>query len=537
MKDYKKQLIILFLLIFTGIFIESCEKENENLHNETINEQSNNTNPYKVKWVSGQEISNNKPLFLKIGKLKSQSNLAGRNGDSLPNLNYEFYIDIENVKYIENTDGTFHSYTFRIVRDSTSAVLENLVLSKSDSSDYSADIITYDVTSAEKDKLANGEYVDLSEKINYFSLDTESNEDIGKELHIVFDFDNVNVQCFAPITVESGATGWDDETYEAVPCPWENGGGGNDNGNGDPGNTGGGNTGGGNNGDPGDPGNGGPTGNGGTGNNGSTSTSPIACRGGGDCPEEFNPELQDFIQGLNTEQIAWWLNPENEGIVDEIEEFFNENGFTPENEEIVQEVIDACINNTPIVVGPDIPIINLEEYLNCFNTSQNAIVTIYADQPSPNYPNIPISASDGVGHSFISIEQGNHNVSFGFYPSDGVGYLDPTDGIMGNDQNHGFDVSVSISVSPQTLQTLITHSLSFAVAQYDLQDTNCTDFAITAGNIVGFDIPKSECTSSYVVGNGATPGKFGDYLRNMALPNGATPDRDGGTTPPNNGCD
>jgi len=107
---------------------------------------------------------------------------------------------------------------------------------------------------------------------------------------------------------------------------------------------------------------------------------------------------------------------------------------------------------------------------------------------------------------------------------------------MGDNQNYAFHVSVTNSVSGNVLSNLITLSLNYASAEYELQVQNCTNFAIAVANTVGFNIPESECIGSYGVGQGATPGKFGAYLKNMNLPNGATRNNDVGTSPPNNEC-
>lgn len=191
---------------------------------------------------------------------------------------------------------------------------------------------------------------------------------------------------------------------------------------------------------------------------------------------------------------------------------------------------------TIVANAPDTPIQNMEAHLDCFDTSQNATVTIYADQPNPNNPNLDHYMFN-VGHSFITIQQGEHNVSYGFYPAEGVGYFDATDGVMGNNENYAYDVSVTINISGSTLQNLITHSISYSNSDYDLTDSNCTSFAISSSNLIGLNVPLSECIGLYGLGNtGATPAAFGNYLRNMDLPEGATRNTSGGTSPNDNGC-
>ena len=189
---------------------------------------------------------------------------------------------------------------------------------------------------------------------------------------------------------------------------------------------------------------------------------------------------------------------------------------------------DVAINETDDVVdSPDDPIEDMECYLECFDTEAEAKVTIYADQPNPDNPNLDHWMGD-VGHAFITIEQGGNRVTYGFYPASGWGLLDSVDGVMGDDQNHEFHVSATISVSGETLNTLITHSISFANSNYDLQGSNCTSFAVSSANIVGFNIPISACIGSYSGMSGATPAQLGNYMRTMELPDGATRNTDGG---------
>ncbi|MFY0631966.1 MAG: hypothetical protein JXR05_16515 [Flavobacteriaceae bacterium] len=197
---------------------------------------------------------------------------------------------------------------------------------------------------------------------------------------------------------------------------------------------------------------------------------------------------------------------------------------------------DSSENAPPFVDSPDDPIENMEEYLDCFDSTQGAKVTIYAEQPDPENPNRDIWMGD-VGHSFISIEQNGHIVTFGFYPASGIGLLSNTTGTMGNDQNHNYHVSASINISASILNTLLNHSISFSNSDYNLQNINCTSFAISSANIIGLNIPLSECIGNYGIGlSGASPARLGEYMRDMDLPNGSTRNTDGGDSPSNNGC-
>lgn len=64
-------------------------------------------------------------------------------------------------------------------------------------------------------------------------------------------------------------------------------------------------------------------------------------------------------------------------------------------------------------------ITDMEAFLDCIDTTQNATLTIYADQPVAG-STVPVSTSADVGHAFVSIEQNGNTVVFGFYPKQRV---------------------------------------------------------------------------------------------------------------------
>jgi len=97
--------------------------------------------------------------------------------------------------------------------------------------------------------------------------------------------------------------------------------------------------------------------------------------------------------------------------------------------------------------------------------------------------------------------------------------------------------TVSAVEALSVLNTLITHSVSFLDTNYNKQETNCTSFAVSAANIIGFDVPISECIGTYGVGqSGATPARLGGFMRDMSLPIGASRNAIGGNAPISNEC-
>ncbi len=191
-----------------------------------------------------------------------------------------------------------------------------------------------------------------------------------------------------------------------------------------------------------------------------------------------------------------------------------------------------------VVISPDRPINDMIKYLECFDTSKSATITIYADQPKKGSSDAWAATWSGavVGHTFVSITQGANTSVFGFYPStDNTSVTSPPEtSTMGNDSGEYFDVSVSATVSGNKLAEILNYSINYP-GTYDLDNYNCSDFGIQIGNLAGLGLP--DCYGSWPGGGGSNPGTLGQHLRNMTLPNGATRNTSGGTAPTNKkGC-
>lgn len=277
--------------------------------------------------------------------------------------------------------------------------------------------------------------------------------------------------------------------------------------------------------------------------------------------------VKEFVKNLSPTQFAWWTNPVNDDAVASISSYLPqvdadpafamelidygvENNNSQESIEEITNILDLIndgkINGEEVLVGPDTPITNMSDYLSCFNTSQGATITIYADQPKNGSHNL-YSQNDGVGHAFISIKQGDNIATLGFYPQSSVGSiipnnltLDPTDffstpGVFGNNQGHTFDVSLTVPINSSNLTNLINGIITVAEDNpiYNLGSLNCTDFVILAiESNTNINIPNCESPRPYW--NGQTPGTLGEVIRNMPTPAGGSKNTDGGNAPNNN---
>lgn len=168
------------------------------------------------------------------------------------------------------------------------------------------------------------------------------------------------------------------------------------------------------------------------------------------------------------------------------------------------------------LLGPNVVINNINDYLKCFNLSQSAQLTIYVNQPVPNSPTAYTLGGD-VGHTFIAIQQGGIRRVFGFWPETSVqpGIFPSDPAVFGNDQNHYFDVAISKPIDSSQLLDIIGYSIN-APRTYNLDTYNCTDFAINIGKLGGLNL--SDSYGTWPGGGGSNPGQLGQNIRTMVLP-------------------
>lgn len=190
-----------------------------------------------------------------------------------------------------------------------------------------------------------------------------------------------------------------------------------------------------------------------------------------------------------------------------------------------------------IIVAPELPIDNIEEYLECFDISAGAELTIYVNQPTANNDRA-YSVTGGVGHAFIGITQNDITRVFGLYPISSSTPFNPDDPhAFGNNQGDDYDVSVSINISAFQLSAIITESVTYDT-NYNLSTNNCTNFVMDIAQLT--DLPPIPDThGEWPGGSGNNPGAFGEDLREIMeeFP-GAIINEDGGNAPLNGGnCD
>ena len=185
---------------------------------------------------------------------------------------------------------------------------------------------------------------------------------------------------------------------------------------------------------------------------------------------------------------------------------------------------------TVLVVPPDTPILDIHEFLKCFDINQSATLTIYVKQPVPGTPATWAGVPPRVGHTFISLAQNGVIRTFGFYPASPRAAVAAVTSVIGDDSQHDYDVSITTTISPSGLNSVLNYTYGSTTNQYSLQHYNCTNFGIDACAQIGLILPDIQGNWE-VIFSGSNPGNLGQEMRNMTMPAGATLDVTGGQAP------
>lgn len=182
------------------------------------------------------------------------------------------------------------------------------------------------------------------------------------------------------------------------------------------------------------------------------------------------------------------------------------------------------------------PAIDLDKFLKCFDNIPDAgatcKITIHADVPVNSDPTKIMDWSTGSpGHTWIRIEKngagssGTASQHIGFYPKTGwkTTLTDaPLDGKFVDNSNHEFNASYNVTISPENLRSAIMRIRQLAGVRYDIDDYNCTDWAMeiwrtAVSPSIWFDIPRFHVPGSLSPNGTSTP--QGLYVKIQELQN------------------
>jgi hypothetical protein len=179
--------------------------------------------------------------------------------------------------------------------------------------------------------------------------------------------------------------------------------------------------------------------------------------------------------------------------------------------------------------------IDPKEETKCLDKSKPAVLTVYVQQPNENTRDK--LGANSVGHTFIGIQQGTIQRLIGFYPdSPNASLISSQKSELHDNSNTLYHVSISIEIDAAKLINVINYIDNYSQT-YDLNNYNCSDFAISVAEKGGLNLPKT--TGSYnavlVKFKGRNPGDLGQDIRNMSTPSGATKSLTKGNAPKKKG--
>jgi hypothetical protein len=177
------------------------------------------------------------------------------------------------------------------------------------------------------------------------------------------------------------------------------------------------------------------------------------------------------------------------------------------------------------------PAIDLQKYLNCFtlipDEGATCSIQIFADIPVDSDPGKLLNWQTGSpGHSFIQVNKSNGgkmvSQNIGFYPDEGwkVSLTNaPVDGKFVNNGGHEFNASFKMDIKPGQLRSALIEIQYLAkFIKYDIDEYNCTDFALDVFNkvrSVPLQIPLYAIPGGMTAGGTRTPQGLYNLLKAM----------------------
>ncbi|RAV27391.1 hypothetical protein [Sinomicrobium soli] len=201
------------------------------------------------------------------------------------------------------------------------------------------------------------------------------------------------------------------------------------------------------------------------------------------------------------------------------DECYGDGGGDTGDESVVVADIIIDVVSTPKIT-------DIQKELECFDKTASAKLTIYAEQSIENSREVTAR----IGHAFIGLEQNGVVRNIGFYPdSPGASLLAAQNSELHDNSGSAYHVSVTLNISSVQLTNIINYIENYP-GKYYLNEFNCTDFAIAVAKKGGLIIP--ETVGSYgIFFEGRNPSDFGEDLRDLTLPTGATRNQTKGVAP------
>ncbi len=149
------------------------------------------------------------------------------------------------------------------------------------------------------------------------------------------------------------------------------------------------------------------------------------------------------------------------------------------------EIIDAEYHDLLSAPG-----VSIEKLFNCFDNIPAFPGTTYeislnSDVPINSIPGAVINFLGSPGHAFITITKRNGNIavsqSFGFYPNE-IGFGNVPSKIV-DDGEHEINAQIKIPMTQFEFNSIRANAVYYASLPYNLENNNCTDFALNLFNL------------------------------------------------------
>src|SRR5690554_3935534 len=153
----------------------SCQKEDDSFIKQEHTPQTSKTK-YSITKIDYQAVQQNNRLVNSITKIKEQTGTKGSSSQNrlVHSSAYGFYIDTDVATYMENANGSYHSYTFPVIRDNPTVALENILFSLQADGTYKMSLVSYNLSESKKEALLNGQFVDLTNKASIETIDSQA---------------------------------------------------------------------------------------------------------------------------------------------------------------------------------------------------------------------------------------------------------------------------------------------------------------------------------------------------------------------------
>lgn len=174
-----------------------------------------------------------------------------------------------------------------------------------------------------------------------------------------------------------------------------------------------------------------------------------------------------------------------------------------------------------------VPGIDIKKFMKCFANVPDAgatyTLTLHADVPVNSNPNALVSGTT-PGHAFVTFTKSNGSTSvsqvMGFYPTSGPKSIFdlPVASQTVNDGGHEYNASITVTVTQAQFNAAQNQAITYSTTkQYDLNDFNCTDYAVNVFNSAATNDISVPDTHSGGLNYGTTPNGLYQYLQGQKM--------------------